>query len=437
MPKKIYLIDGNSFIYRMFFALPEFSTKDGRVVNATFGMAKFFVGQLVKEKPDYVVFIKDAKGKNFRHELYSEYKATRERMPDTLRSQMSDIEEMIGHMNVDIIEISGYEADDVIGTLAVTLWKTEKYEIFILSGDKDLYALVNEQVKIYDTQRKKISWPEETFEKFWVPSNCVRDYLAICWDASDNIPGITGIWPKKATVLLNYFGTLEKIYEAVTEISSPQWGESWEDYSEEVQKILKWKTLEKFINGKENALLSQKLATLDCNVSLPDFDIEEYEFSPKNIFTPGLYDFFKMLEFNSLLQEQEVSLKTWKDFNKKVHIVGDAQWLNNLAEKIKKSEEIVLDTETTSLNVREAELVWVSILLSQDEIYYINHLHAGPKVETTQLQNFIRDIFQSDILIIGHNIKYDLQILEYFLQETSKKITQKSDDIFWQTTLSV
>jgi DNA polymerase-1 len=98
MTKKIYLIDGNSFIYRMFFALPEFSTKDGRVVNATFGMAKFFVGQLKKEKQDYVVFIKDAKGKNFRHELYAEYKATRERMPDSLRSQIGDIEEMIARM---------------------------------------------------------------------------------------------------------------------------------------------------------------------------------------------------------------------------------------------------------------------------------------------------------------------------------------------------
>ena len=95
MSKKIYLIDGNSFIYRMFFALPEFSTKDGRVVNATFWMAKFFVWQLVKENPDYIVFIKDAKGNNFRHELYSEYKATRERMPDSLRSQIGDIEEMM------------------------------------------------------------------------------------------------------------------------------------------------------------------------------------------------------------------------------------------------------------------------------------------------------------------------------------------------------
>ena len=416
----------------MFFALPEFSTKDGRVVNATFGMAKFFVGQLVKEKPDYLIFIKDAKWNNFRHELYSDYKATRERMPDNLRSQIWDIEEMIGHMNIDIIEVPGYEADDVIGTLAVDLGKTEKYEIYILSGDKDLYALVNEQVSIYDTQRKKISWPEETFEKFWVKAECVRDYLAICWDTSDNIPGIAGIWPKKATVLLNYFGTLEKIYEAIAEISSWGWKE-W--FEEEVQKILKWKTLEKFIVWRENAFLSQKLATLACDVELKDFDLADYEFQPKEIFTPELYDFFKELEFSSLLEKQESELQTWKSLWKKVQIIWDSQWLQELWDKITKQKELVLDTETTSLNPREAELVGVSILLDKDTIYYINHLHQWPKVTLSELQAFIRNILESKLTIIWHNIKYDLQILEHFLQEKSKNTPQETSEIFWQISL--
>ena len=245
MSKKIYLIDGNSFIYRMFFALPEFSTKDGRIVNATFWMAKFFMWQLVKEKPDFLIFIKDAKWENFRHKIYSDYKATREKMPDNLRSQMSDIEEMIVRMWIDIIEISWYEADDVIGTLSERLKKESDNEIFILSWDKDLYALVDEQVKIYDTQRKKISGPDETFEKFWVPASCVRDYLAICGDTSDNIPGIAWIGPKKAQVLLNEFRSLEEIYKTIDDIEN-----SFENISAESQKILKWKTLEKFIDWK-------------------------------------------------------------------------------------------------------------------------------------------------------------------------------------------
>ena len=119
--KKIYLIDANSFIYRMFFGLPEFSTKDGKIVNAIFGMGKFFVNQLVQEKPDSIFFIKDARGDNFRHRLYSEYKATRDRMPDNLKSQIEDIEKMVALMNIPLIEVAGYEADDVIATLAVQL----------------------------------------------------------------------------------------------------------------------------------------------------------------------------------------------------------------------------------------------------------------------------------------------------------------------------
>jgi len=431
MSKKIYLIDGNSFIYRMFFALPEFSTKDGKVVNATFWMAKFFVWQLVKEKPDYVVFIKDAKGKNFRHDLYSEYKATRERMPDNLRSQIADIEEMISAMNIDTIEISGYEADDVIGTLATRLWKQFQNEIYILSGDKDLYALVNEQVKVYDTQRKKISGPDETFEKFWVQANCVRDYLAICWDSSDNIPGIPGIWPKKAQILLNEFWSLEKIYDVIDDISS-----QFELISPESQKILKWKTLDKFVEWKELAFLSQKLATLDCNMELEEFDLEDHEFIPKNIFTPELTIFFRDLEFFSLIKDEEIQKDTWEWLWKKVKIIWDSQWLNNLEKKIYTKKEIVFDTETTSLNVREAKLVWMSILLDENNIFYINFLHRGPKINVPEWKSFIKRLLASDILLVAHNYKYDLQILEHYLNsDISDDFTQSSQSELWQMSM--
>ncbi|MCD5375426.1 hypothetical protein LR010_03185 [Candidatus Gracilibacteria bacterium] len=425
MTKKIYLIDGNSFIYRMFFALPEFSTKDGRVVNATFGMAKFFVGQLKKEKPDYIVFIKDAKGKNFRHDLYAEYKATRERMPDSLRSQIGDIEEMIARMGIDIIEIPGYEADDVIGTLAVRLARQSENEIYILSGDKDLYALVNEQVKIYDTQRKKISGPQETFDKFGIPAGCVRDYLAICGDSSDNIPGIAGIGPKKAQVLLNEFGTLEKIYEIVDDIENKR-----ANISEESQKVLKGKALEKFIEGKELAFLSQKLATLDCDMDLSDFDLNDYIFDKGEIETPELIDFFKELEFFSLLPQKEIKKDTWINTGKKVQIVGDEKGLSDLELDIYSNhKEIVIDTETTSLNVREAKLVGISILLNENKIYYINLMHRGPKVNFSLAQIFVKKLLDSEIRLIAHNFKYDLQIFENFISksEESKSKTENNE----------
>lgn len=433
MSKKIYLIDGNSFIYRMFFALPEFATKDGRVVNATFGMAKFFVGQLKKENPDYIVFIKDAKWNNFRHELYSEYKATRERMPDSLRSQIGDIEDMITRMNIDIIEIPGFEADDVIGTLATRLGAESQNEIYILSGDKDLYALVNEQVKIYDTQRKKISGPQETFEKFGIPAECVRDYLAICGDSSDNIPGIAGIGPKKAQVLLNEFWTLEKIYEIIDDIEL-----KYENISPESQKILKWKTLEKFIDGRDLAFLSQKLATLDCNMDLSDFELDNYSFHKNEIETPELIDFFKELEFFSLLREDTIKKENWESTGKKVHIIWDEQWLTELEKDIYKNyNEIVIDTETTSLNVRDAKLVWISVLLSEDKIYYINLLHEWPRVDSPRIKSFLSKLLDSEITLIAHNFKYDLQIFEHFLSSDDTNITKSSQSSFWQISLEL
>ncbi len=431
MSKKIYLIDGNSFIYRMFFALPEFSTKDWRIVNATFWMAKFFVWQLIKENPDYIVFIKDAKWENFRHKLYSEYKATRERMPDSLRSQIGDIEEMIARMQIDIIEIPGFEADDVIWTLAVRLAKQSENEIYILSWDKDLYALVNEQVKIYDTQRKKISGPDETFEKFGVSASCVRDYLAICGDSSDNIPGISWIGPKKAQILLNEFWSLEKIYEIVDSIDL-----SYDSISEESQKVLKWKALEKFIEGKQLAFLSQKLATLDCDMDLSDFDLDDYEFHKDEIETPELIEFFKNLEFFSLLKADEIKKENWESSWKKVQIIWDQQWLEDLEKKIYHSKLVVFDTETTSLNVRAAKLVGISILLDEENIYYINLLHRWPKVESSILKNFVKNLLESEIKLVAHNFKYDLQILEHFIK-SSEENKWATNEKLWQMQLGL
>jgi len=435
MSKKIYLIDGNSFIYRMFFALPEFSTSDWRVVNAIFWMAKFFTGQLVKENPDTLIFIKDAKGNNFRHEIYSEYKATRERMPDNLRSQIKGIEDMIEKMNIDTIEIPGYEADDVIATLAKQLEAETSDEIYVLSWDKDLYALVSEQIKIYDTQKKKISWPEETEEKFWVKAPYVTDYLAICWDTSDNIPGVAGIWPKKVEVLINEFWTTEEIYDVVDRVVDSEIDPL--SFSLEAQKIFKGKTFEKLRDGRENAFLSKKLATLALDVDLPNFRIEDYEFDKKWIITPELEDFFKDLEFHSLLSNTTKEKNTWKQTWKKVKIIGDKQWLDELSTAIALRDIIVLDTETSSLNPRVANLVGVSILLDEDEIYYINLLHSWPQVDQENMQKFIQMILHSEVTVIWHNIKYDLQVLESFLKKWNEIITHSSDESLWQTTLEI
>ena len=438
--KKIYLIDWNSFIYRMFFALPEFATKDWTVVNALFGMAKFFVSTLVKENPDYLIFVKDAPGDNFRNHLYSEYKATRDRMPDNLRSQMSLIEEMIEKLWVETIEISGYEADDVIWTLAKKFDWNKDFEIDILTWDKDLYSLVSENIKIYDTMKKQKFWPTEAKQKFWVESKLIIDYLSIVWDKADNIPGIDWFWPAKAVDLINYIWTIESIYEIVERINS--W-ERFEDIfsnldSESFKKLntcFKWKTFEKLTSSKEDAFLSKKLATIDLDVKLDNFDIERFVFKPETFLNEDILSFFEKYEFNSLVWDSGVNkLQTWKDLNLKVHIIDNDENLNKLFEAIKKENKIVLDTETTWLDIMKAELVWISIYLDDNRIYYINRLHSWNHVTDLSLKWFLNSIFAMDVLIVWHNLKYDLQIIDMFLSREFDENTQKFS---WQISLAI
>ena len=391
--KKIYLIDGNSFIYRMFFALPEFSTKDGKIVNAIFWMAKFFVNTLVKEKPDYLVFIKDAVWPNFREEIYADYKATRDRMPDNLRSQIDDISKMISMLKIDIVEVAGYEADDVLWTLATKFKKDKNNQVFILSGDKDLFSLISENVFVYDTMKKIVFDSEKTVEKFWVKPEMIIDYLAICWDKADNIPWIEWFWPKKAVDLINQIWWVESIYKEVKKIES--WEKTASDYDKSVQSCFKWKTFEKLQKSKEDAFLSLKLATIDLNVNLENFDLENFKFEPEKFKNDEVIAYFKEMEFNSLLEEWDFAMKmtTWKDLNLNVKIIWNDEFLKKIFEEIKKYEKIVLDTETTSLDVMKAKIVWVSFYLDEKNIFYINRLHKWPRVSDLELKIFLSWIF--------------------------------------------
>lgn len=413
--KKIYLIDWNSFIYRMFFAIPEFKTTDGVFVNALFGMAKFFVWQLIKENPDYLVFIKDAKWDNFRHQIYADYKATRDRMPDNLRTQIALIEEMISKMWFDIIEIPNCEADDVIWTLAESLWQDKNNEVYILSWDKDLYSLTKENVKIYDTMKWKIYDYELAKTKFDVPAELIIDYLAIVWDSSDNIPGIPWFGPKKAVDLINRYGTLEQIFEHI--------GDS--DF------ILSGKTLEKLVESREIAFLSKQLATIKKDVELDNFYLENFRFDKDEIINEDVKEFFKKYEFKSLYKEEK-TLKTWKDFWLKVQCVTNKKDLENLKNILKNYKRLFFDTETTSLSIMEAQLVWVSLYLDDEHIYYLNVLHEGEQLWYDDTKQFLEFLFALDIEIVGHNLKYDLEIIEIFLQKSQSNKWISTEANVWQ-----
>ena len=203
--RKIYLVDAYNLIYRLFYAVPPFTTRAGQPVNAVFGVAKTLLGFAQVEKPDLLYFISDAPGKTFREDLYSEYKGTRDRMPDDLKAQRDLVFQVVRAMGIPVVEKIGYEADDIIATLAYELSSDKTNEIYILSGDKDLYQCIGGNVMVYDTMKRKIARREETIEKFGVPPERVPDYLAITGDSSDNVPGIAGFGPKKAQSLILEF----------------------------------------------------------------------------------------------------------------------------------------------------------------------------------------------------------------------------------------
>jgi len=419
--KKIYLIDWSSFIYRMFFALPEFSTKDWIIVNALFWMAKFFVWQLMRENPDYLIFVKDAPWSNFRHQIYGQYKATRDRMPDNLRTQISLIEYMISKMWFNILEIHNCEADDVIATLVSILWQDKSNDIYILSWDKDLYSLIKDNVKIYDTMKGKIYDYELAKTKFGVNPEYIADYLAIVGDNSDNIPGISWFWPKKAIDLINKYWTIEEIFSHIND----------DDF------ILNWKNLEKLKESKDIAFLSKSLATLKKDVEINNFSLDDFKFNKDSILNDDVKDLFKKYEFNSLYSEEK-KLKTWKHLNLKVKIIKNDKDLEELKNIILKFDKVFFDTETTSLDFTQSELVWISIYLNDENIFYINFWHNWGKVSRSKLKDFIKYLFSLDIEIIGHNIKYDLEIIDIFLKtDCWAKSQLENKENSWQMTLDL
>jgi DNA polymerase-1 len=276
----LYLIDISSFIFRAFYAVRELTAPDGTPVNAVYGVASM-LGRLMDEaKPEHLVVVYDSKEPSFRKEMYTEYKANRSAPPDLLLPQFDLIEELIKLMGIPSYRQSGVEADDLIATLTKRWVANDPaHRVVVVSGDKDLMALVTGKVQVWDTMKDKHFTPHEVIEKFGVNPDQVRDYLAIVGDSSDNIPGITGIGPKGAEILLKEFGTLEGI------IAGAKAGK------------IKGKKSQTIIEGEEKAKLSQKLATLkeDCELEV-DPTSTKYQFKVSS----PLLDFCKKYALKSL-----------------------------------------------------------------------------------------------------------------------------------------
>lgn len=384
---KIFLIDGYNFIYRMFYAVPPFSTKSGTPVNAVFGLAKTMLGIHEYDKPDMLIFVMDS-GKSFREEIYAEYKANRDRMPDNLRVQEKIVFELLESMNIFPITAKWYEADDIIGTLVTKLATNPENDIFILSGDKDLYQFTGKNVAVYDMMKRTVSREKETVEKFWVSGKHVVDYLAICWDSSDNIPGIPGFWPKKAQELIGKYGSLEEIYEHIEELTG--------------------KTKEVLEANREVAFLSKKLASIPTDVPLDLPTIASHPYKTREVYTPEFIEFLRKYEFKSLLPKHATATK--KDITSlslKIEEISSPEDIKNLETLIEKSEEIGFATTGKDFS----ELSGVSISIGEKVFWLDPNLLS--------LKEFLQKLLESNKKLIGYDLKPDLKRIWYYIENDS------------------
>jgi DNA polymerase-1 len=421
--KTLYLIDGSSYIYRAYYAIKHLSSPDGHPTNAIYGFIQMLLKLIKDYNPQHVAVVFDAGRTTFRTEMYPAYKANRAAMPEDLRVQMEPIREVVRAFNIPTLELKGYEADDIIGALAGR-FADQGGNVVVVTGDKDLMQIVTDRVTLLDTMKARTSGVSEVLERFGVEPHLVIDILGLAGDSSDNIPGVPGIGEKTAIKLILEFGSLDKLLERADEI--------------------KGKNGEKIREFREQAILSRRLATIECNVPL-DVDLETLTFNEPN--QQALNAFFKKYGFSSLAKEitGAATLST-----EKYYTITKADELKSLTATLEQLGEFAFDLETTNLDPRTAEIVGLSFSCREHEAFYLPVGHTVPfKPETnrdgveeftlftynsipSQSKNLdplqhvlannqlpkslvletLRPLFENPHLRkVGQNIKFDMQVL--------------------------
>jgi DNA polymerase-1 len=425
MPPIIYLLDGHALAYRAYYALTRgsssaFTTHAGEPTAGVFGFTSILLRLLEQDHPDYLAVTFDT-GKTFRDKLYPEYKGTREKMPDDLVPQMERIRQIVDAFNIPRLEKEGYEADDLLGSLSHQL-ASEGYGVKIITGDRDLLQLVDDRILV-NLPGKTLAdardfFAKDVFEMLGVKPEQVVDYKALVGDKSDNIPGVAGIGEKTAASLLLKYHTLDSVYAHLDEIS------------ESVRK--------KLGANRENAYLSQKLATIVTNLDVK-LDLDN---ARTDVFEPARVEaLFRELEFRSLMgrltalyssfgksgtkKQGQMSLFAQEDNVKgptaeqpgqlTVHVVNDEKSLRDLVERLNSANLISFDTETTSTNQMQAHLVGISVAINGDEGWYIpvgHQITPGQQLPVNKVIEALRGSFTDPkIQKVGHNINYDLIML--------------------------
>ncbi|MBC7879500.1 MAG: DNA polymerase I [Anaerolineales bacterium] len=426
MPPTLYLIDGHALAYRMYFALTagggsqRWQNSKGEPTAGIYGFARELIRIFEQEKPEYLAVAFDV-GKTFRDEIFPEYKGTREKMPDDLRPQLDRIREMVDAFNIPRLEMEGYEADDVLGSVA-KIAVEQGLGVKIVTGDRDLLQLVNERTAVYLAgDNQTYITDQDVIKKLGVRPNQVVDYKAIVGDTSDNIPGVKGVGEKTAISLIEKFGTLDAIYQNLDQVEN------------------RWKA--KLESSKEPAYMSYDLARIRTDLKI-NIDLENAKVKPFD--GTALEEFFKEMEFRTLLGKvaaisghespAEVVAKPKKGkageqismfvnepqvvsvspvSNIEVVIVDTEEKLNALKKELAKAKVISFDTETTSTQEVSAEIVGISLAIKEKQGYYIPVGHSSGN--NLPIEKVIAALTPSmtDAKIgkVAHNAKYDFIIL--------------------------
>jgi DNA polymerase-1 len=389
--KKLFLIDGNSLLYRSYYAIRSLSTSQGFPTNAIYGFINTLRKIVEQEKPHYLGIVFDTGKPTIRHQMFKAYKAHRKPMPEDLIPQVPVLKKVIQAMNIPLFEYENYEADDVLGSLAQ---KAEKKKIpaVIVTTDKDLLQVVDDSTTVFNPAKEIYLDEAKVKEVFGVAPSQVIDVLSLWGDPSDNVPGVPGIGEKTSKQLIGQFGSLDNLLGRLSEVKNPR-------------------LREKIDQNREQLEVSRQLVTIERNLDVP-FNLDDFVLSSPN--TGELAALFQELEFTSLLAEM---LKPSGAAENDYRAILDESLLRDLVARIRQAGFVSLDTETDSISPTRAHLVGMSFALKTGEAYYLPLGHdyegAPAQIPKDRAYSILKDILADEgIRKIGQNIKYDYIVLK-------------------------
>ncbi|MCY3986762.1 MAG: DNA polymerase I, partial [Candidatus Dadabacteria bacterium] len=392
----LYLIDGSSYIFRAYYGVrADLSTSDGFPTNAVYGFATMLLKFIREYEPKYLGMVFDSKGEVFRNEIYPEYKANRDEAPESLQLQFPKIFELVQAFSIPMLAIEGYEADDIIGTIASA---QEAQKVVLVTGDKDFCQLVSENVTLVDTMRERRTGVGEVREKYGIKPGQMIDFFALVGDKVDNVPGVAGVGEKTASDLISRYGDLDGVYDNLEELRPA--------------------VAKKLLEHKNEAYLSRELVTIKTDVEV-ETAIEEFSYG--GYAAGDLQKIFSELEFEKLLEEiggvsahgEEKAVKY-----DSYETIFDEMSLGRVIEMIKKAGELSVDLETDSRLAMNAGIVGFSLCTDPGRAFYVPVGHTGTieaerQIKAAAALRMLKPVLESpQIKKTGQNIKYDMLVLK-------------------------